>query len=205
MQSSSAALPPSALLLWADSLPHRLVVPACHAENVQNFGAYQNIGACLKFTDFCQTTPVSISAHRRQKIEKHKYSLSLSNISFYTHDLQIRGCPRDPPLWPHTVEMGCGWWGGEEGGALRVPPSTCLAGRWKPGYARRIIHTASLSYQCLFLLLHLPLSRSTICAEHFVTPWLQGVLVYDGVHYSVYCIKMCTAIRTHQNIYSSGI
>ncbi len=37
---------------------YQLVVPARHAENV-----YQNIGARLNFTDFCQTTGVSISAH----------------------------------------------------------------------------------------------------------------------------------------------
>jgi hypothetical protein len=34
---------------------YRLVVPARHAENVQNLGAYQNIGARLKFTDFYPT------------------------------------------------------------------------------------------------------------------------------------------------------
>jgi len=31
---------------------YQLVVPARHAENVQNLGAFQNIGARLKFTDF---------------------------------------------------------------------------------------------------------------------------------------------------------
>jgi hypothetical protein len=44
---------------------YRLVVPARHAENGPNLGAYQNIGACLKFTGFCQTIAVYISAHRR--------------------------------------------------------------------------------------------------------------------------------------------
>jgi hypothetical protein len=44
---------------------YRLVVLARHAENVQNFGAYQNIGARLKFTDFSQSTAFFISAHRR--------------------------------------------------------------------------------------------------------------------------------------------
>jgi hypothetical protein len=63
-----------------------LVVQARHAENGQNLGGYQNIGVRLKFTDFCQTIAVSISAHRHpiKKLKKHKYSLSLSNISFYT-------------------------------------------------------------------------------------------------------------------------
>ncbi len=144
---------------------YRLVVPARHAENVQNFGAYQNIGAGLKFTDFCQTIAVSISAHRHpiKKRKKHKYSLSLSNVSFYTHDLQIRGCSRDPPLWPLTVEMGCGWWGGEgEGPSLYLLPPV-----WQAGEAgcRRLCaqdSTPPLSYKCLFLLLHHPLSRSKL-------------------------------------------
>jgi hypothetical protein len=94
--------------LRAVTLHSSLVVPARHAENDQNFGAYQNIGARPKFTDFCQTTAVSISAHRCpiKNGKKHKYSLSLSNISLYTHNLQIRGCPRDPMLWPQTVVMG---------------------------------------------------------------------------------------------------
>ncbi len=39
MQSPSVALPLASLLLWADSLPHWLIVPARHAENVTNFGA----------------------------------------------------------------------------------------------------------------------------------------------------------------------
>ncbi len=73
-----------------------------------------------------------------QKTEKHKYSLSLSNISFYTHDLQTRGCPRDPPLRPLTVEMGCGWQGGKGGGLPPVPPAliTIAPGRW--GRMRKI-------------------------------------------------------------------
>jgi hypothetical protein len=81
-----------------------LIVQARHAENGQN------LGVRLKFTDFCQTIAVSISAHRRpiKKLKKHKYALSLSNISFYIHDLQIRGCPGDPPLWPQIVGKGCG-------------------------------------------------------------------------------------------------
>ncbi len=40
---------------------YRLIVLVRHAENVQNFGAWQNIGARLKFTDFCQSTAVYIS------------------------------------------------------------------------------------------------------------------------------------------------
>jgi hypothetical protein len=44
---------------------YRLILPACHAENVTNFGANKNIGVRLKFTDFRQTTAVYISAHRR--------------------------------------------------------------------------------------------------------------------------------------------
>jgi hypothetical protein len=31
---------------------YRLIVPVSHAENVQNFDAWQNIVARLKFTDF---------------------------------------------------------------------------------------------------------------------------------------------------------
>jgi hypothetical protein len=70
---------------------NQFVVPARHAENDQNLGAYQNIGARLKFTDFCQTLAVSISAHRHpiKKRKKHKYSLSLSNISFYTSNQRL--------------------------------------------------------------------------------------------------------------------
>ncbi len=78
--------------------------------------------------------------------------------SFYTHNLQIRGCPRDPPLWPLSLEMGCGWRGGE-GGPLLVPPSTCLASRWN-GLPQD--NTPLLSYKYLFLLLHLPLSHSKL-------------------------------------------
>ena len=50
---------------------------SCTVPNVQNFGAWQNIGARLKFTDFCQTMAVYISAHRRpiKKRKKHKCSL----------------------------------------------------------------------------------------------------------------------------------
>ncbi len=66
--------------------------------------------------------------------KKHKCSLLLSNVSFSTHDLQIRCCPRDPPLRPLAVENGVwvtgGEKGGRRGGALLVPPSTCLASRW---------------------------------------------------------------------------
>ncbi len=71
---------------------YRLVVPARHTENVQNLGAYKNIGGHLKFTDFHQTIAVYLSAHRRpiKKWCKHKCSPSLSHISFHTHDLWIR-------------------------------------------------------------------------------------------------------------------
>ncbi len=84
---------------------YRLVVLARHAEKGQNLGGYQNIGVRLKFTHFCQTIAVSISAHRLKKRKKHKYSILLSNISFHNHILQIRGCPWDQTLWPQTVEV----------------------------------------------------------------------------------------------------
>jgi hypothetical protein len=118
-------------------------VPARHAENVQNFGAYQYIGARLKFT-------VSISAHRRpvKKRKKHKYSLWLSNVSFYTHDLQIEihRCGLKLLRW------GVGDVGGGGGGALLVPPSTCLASRWI-GLPQAIC-APPLSYKCISLLLN---------------------------------------------------
>jgi hypothetical protein len=48
---------------------YRLVVPARQAENAQNLGAIQNIGASLKFTDFCKTIAVSISAQKTEKTQ----------------------------------------------------------------------------------------------------------------------------------------
>jgi hypothetical protein len=107
MQSSNEALPPSALLLWADSLPYCTGL------------LYQP--AMLKMSKTLLTGVQSKNG------KKHKCSLSLSNVSFYTHELQIRGCPRDPPLRPLAVENGV-WV--REGGPLLVPPSTCLASRW---------------------------------------------------------------------------
>ncbi len=39
---------------------------------------------------------------------------------FHTHDLQIRGYPREPRLQPQTVQKGCWWWGGGIGVLSRV-------------------------------------------------------------------------------------
>jgi hypothetical protein len=144
-----------AFMVGLSPVLYRLVLLARHAENVQNFGAYQNIGSRLKFTDFCQTTAVSISAHSRpsKNGKKHNYSLSLSNISFCTHDLQIRGCPRDPPLWPQTVEMGCGWWGGVGGNpSFNLLPPVSQVGESDCHRLCAQDNTPPLSYQCLFSL-----------------------------------------------------
>ncbi len=83
--------------------------PPCRKRH--KFWPRRNIGVRLKFTDFRQTIAVYISAHRRpiKSGENKKWSPSLSNISLYTHDLEIRGCPRDPPLRSLAAEMGCGW------------------------------------------------------------------------------------------------
>jgi hypothetical protein len=63
VQSPSVLLPPAALLLWVDSLPHctGLFVLARHAENVTNIGV-DKISALTKISI---TIAVSISAHRR--------------------------------------------------------------------------------------------------------------------------------------------
>ncbi len=52
-----------------------------------------------------------------KKPKKHQYSQSLSTISFHTHDLQIRGYPREPPLQLKQIKSGmstcvCVWGGG---------------------------------------------------------------------------------------------
>jgi hypothetical protein len=62
-----------------------------------------------------------------QITEKHKWSVSLSSISFHTHDLQIRGYPREPLLQPQTGPKWYAWGGG---GLSSAPPSTCLVSRY---------------------------------------------------------------------------
>ncbi len=66
MQSPSVALLLAALLLWADSRPTVSAYctgPPCWKPH--KFWCQQNIGICLKFTDFRQTIAVYISPHRR--------------------------------------------------------------------------------------------------------------------------------------------
>ncbi len=177
MQSPSVVLPLAALLLWADSLPYctdLLYRPPCWKRH--KFWRRQNTVVRLKFTDFCQTIAVLITAHRRptKMWWNTKWSPSLSNISFYTHGLEIRGCPRDPPLWPLTVEMGCGWQGG--GALLYLLPPVWQVGETDCCRLCAQDNTPPLSYNCLFLFLHLPLCLAaswtgvnekirTICAE----------------------------------------
>jgi hypothetical protein len=43
---------------------YQLVVQARHAENGQNLGVYQNLGVCLKLTDFFRNIAVYTFAHR---------------------------------------------------------------------------------------------------------------------------------------------
>jgi hypothetical protein len=61
-------------------------------------------------TDSGQNTAVSNSAHRCPItiLEKRIQSMLLSNISYHTHDLLIRGHPQDLPLQPQTVQRGRG-------------------------------------------------------------------------------------------------
>ncbi len=55
MQSPSVVLPLAALLSWADSLPYCTGPPWW---KLHKFWRWQNIGACLKFTDFRQTIAI---------------------------------------------------------------------------------------------------------------------------------------------------
>jgi hypothetical protein len=94
-------------------------VPACCTcplcRKCHKYWGQQNIGARQDFTDFCQTLAVNISAHRHPfKIgENKKWSPSLSNISFYTHDLQNRGHHRDLCTLQRDRTT---WWRGRIGG-----------------------------------------------------------------------------------------
>jgi hypothetical protein len=72
-----------------------------------------NIGARLKFTDFLPnySSLYLCSQASYQKTGKKILTITVQCQFLYSWP-PIRGCLRDPPLWPQTVEMGCGWWGG---------------------------------------------------------------------------------------------
>ncbi len=102
------------------------------------------------------------SDHHQCPISVFILTTSKSEAVLELH-LQIRGCPRAPSLWPLTVEMGCGWQGGEGGD----PSLYLLIPVWQEAEMDCLRpcttdNTPPLSYKCLFLLLHLPLSRSKL-------------------------------------------
>ncbi len=80
----------------------RTVLAACtgppHSEMAQNQAWAKNQDSALNSINFSQVTAVSISAYRRpiREPKKNKWSLLLSSISCHTHDLRIRGRPREP-------------------------------------------------------------------------------------------------------------
>jgi hypothetical protein len=159
-------MPPCAQLLWGGLSPvqYQLVVPARHALNGQNLGACQNLDVRLKLTDFSQTIAVSISAHRCpiKKLKKTKmltitvqYQFSILMTSRLEAILENNRCSLK--LVKRGIAVG--------GGGALLCTSFHLSGdqvqQVAAGYARRVV-PLSLSYQCLFLLIHLSLFRSKL-------------------------------------------
>ncbi len=101
---------------------YRLLVPARHAKKWPNSTRKpKSQAAAWNFTNSCQITKIN-SAQKCPITEPKNctWSLLLSSISYYTHDLQIRGHPQVLARQLKTVPMGYGvrgrgWEEGERG------------------------------------------------------------------------------------------
>ncbi len=120
IQSPRVVLLLAAMLLWADSLVYctGLLYRPTMLKTSQIL-ARTKYRCPPKITWFspsysslCICSQASYQKVVKTKSDHNHWSQSLSNISSPTLDLEIRGCPRDPPLRSLAAEMRCGWQGG---------------------------------------------------------------------------------------------
>ncbi len=103
---------------------YRLLCTSPPCRNVTKYWRRQNIGAHQNFTDFRQTLPVNISAHRRpiKNRKKQKVITITVQYQFFYSWPPYRGHHEVPLFRLRTVPNGVGVGGGGETGELSAVP-----------------------------------------------------------------------------------